>query len=159
MKRPVLEAIATLIGITIGAGIMGIPYVISKSGLLIGTLNILVIGVLMLFVNLFLAEIVLRTKGNHQLTGYAAKYLGNIGKGLMAVSMIIGIYGALLAYLIGGGSALSSIFGGDMFWYGILFFALASVIIFRGWISSRAQSLSLFQYCWPWSFSSSQSIS
>jgi tyrosine-specific transport protein len=132
MKRPVLEAIATLIGITIGAGIMGIPYVISKSGLVVGMLHILVIGFLMLFVNLFLAEIVLRTRGNHQLTGYAAKYLGNAGKGLMAFSMVIGVYGALLAYLIGGGSALGSIFGGDIFWYGILFFALGSFIIFRG---------------------------
>jgi tyrosine-specific transport protein len=132
MKRPVFEAIATLVGITVGAGIMGIPYVISKSGLLIGMLNILIIGFLTLFVNLFLAETVLRTEGNHQLTGYAAKYLGNAGKGLMAFSMVIGIYGALLAYLIGGGSALGSIFGGDIFWYGILFFALASSIIFKG---------------------------
>ena len=132
MKKATFEAIATLVGVTIGAGIMGIPYVISKSGLLVGLINIAVIGFLMLFVNLFMAEIVLRTKGNHQLTGYAAKYLGKTGKWLMAISMVIGVSGALLAYLIGGGSALSSIFGGDIFWYGILFFAFASSIIFRG---------------------------
>jgi tyrosine-specific transport protein len=116
MKKQVLEAIATLIGVTVGAGIMGIPYVISKSGLMIGAAHILVIGFLMLFVNLFLTEIVLRTKGSHQLTGYAEKYLGRAGKWIMACTMVIGVYGALIAYLIGGGSALSSIFGGDIFW-------------------------------------------
>jgi amino acid permease len=132
MKKPVFEAIATLVGVTIGAGIMGIPYVISKSGLIVGAAHILVIGLLMLFLNLFVAEIVLRTKGNHQLMGYAAKYLGKTGKWIMALSMVIGVSGALLAYLIGGGSALSSIFGGDIFWFGIGFFAFCSFIVFKG---------------------------
>jgi len=132
MKKEVLEAIATLVGVVIGAGILGIPYVVAKSGFLVGALNIIVIGLLVLFVNLFMGEIVLRTKGNHQLTGYAEKYLGMNGKMLMTVSMLLGNYGALLAYLIGEGRVLSAIFGGDAFYYSLGFFVIVSFIVYRG---------------------------
>ena len=88
--KPLLEAIATLVGFTIGAGILGIPYVIAKAGFVTGIINILIIGILVLFLNLYSGEIVLRTKGDHQLTGYASIYLGKTGKFLMAISIIFG---------------------------------------------------------------------
>ncbi|HLD97187.1 MAG TPA: aromatic amino acid transport family protein, partial [Candidatus Nanoarchaeia archaeon] len=81
------EAIATLIGTTIGAGVLGIPYVVAQSGLAVGLLHIIIIGTAAIMVNLLLGEIVLRTKGNHQLSGYAAKSLGEGGKKLMTLAM------------------------------------------------------------------------
>ncbi len=36
MKKKLFQAIATLTGTVIGAGFLGIPYVMSKSGFLIG---------------------------------------------------------------------------------------------------------------------------
>jgi tyrosine-specific transport protein len=126
------EAIATLMGLMIGAGILGIPYVVAKSGILIGALNILVIGITMIFVNLFVGEIVLRTKGNHQITGYAEKYLGKRGKWIMAAAAILGNYGALLAYLIGEGKALSAIFGGNALYFSIGYFLVVSFIVYNG---------------------------
>lgn len=131
-KKEAYEAIATLVGIVIGAGILGIPYVVSRAGFLVGALNIIIIGLLVLFVNLFMGEIVLRTKGNHQLTGYAEKYLGVSGKWLMTVAFLIGTYGALLAYLIGEGEALSAIFGGNPLLYSLGFFLVVSFIVYRG---------------------------
>ena len=99
-RKHFLEAIATLTGMVIGAGILGIPYVIAKSGFLTGLIDLVIIGLAILVLNLYVGEIVLRTKEKHQLTGYAKKYLGKWGKRLMMFSMVFGLYGALIAYTI-----------------------------------------------------------
>ncbi|MBW2990101.1 amino acid permease, partial [Candidatus Woesearchaeota archaeon] len=129
-KKRLFEAAATLIGCVIGAGILGIPYVVAKAGFITGLVNIIVIGLVFLLINLYLGEVVLRTKGNHQLTGYAEKYTGRLGKYFMFVCLIIGIYGALIAYTIGGGSALASILGWDVLLCSIIFFGILSWIIY-----------------------------
>ena len=107
------EAIATMVGTIIGAGVLGLPYVVSQAGFLTGMITILGVGLVVLLLYLYLGETVLRTKGFHQLTGYAEKYLGKWGKGLMTFAMVFGTYGALIAYLIGEGEALAAIFGGE----------------------------------------------
>ncbi|MBI2564806.1 amino acid permease [Candidatus Woesearchaeota archaeon] len=125
-------AIATLVGAIIGAGILGIPYVAAKAGFLTTLIVIVVLGAVMMLVNLLLGEVVARTKGKHQLTGYASIYLGKFGKELMALSMIIGIYGALLAYIVGEGQVLNAIFGGTTYFWAFIFFIIASAIIYGG---------------------------
>lgn len=126
------EAIATMIGTIIGAGIFGIPYVISRAGFLTGLLDLVAIGIVVLILYLYMGEIVLRTNGRHQLTGYAEKYLGKWGKLVMAFSMLFGIYGALAAYIIGEGAALSSILGGSNIIYSLLFFAAVATLMYFG---------------------------
>ncbi len=124
---------ATMIGTIVGAGVLGIPYVVSKIGFLYGFLLLLFLGVAFLYLNLFLGEVVLRTKGQHQLSGYAEKYLGKWGKAVMSSSMFLGLYGALTAYLIGEGATLQALFGfGETWWYSLIFFVVVSAIIFRG---------------------------
>lgn len=133
MDRRFLEALATLIGTTIGAGVLGLPYVVAKSGVVVGLLHIVTIGTAAMIMNLILGEIVLRTKGNHQLTGYAAKYLGKTGRRLMTLAMVAAIYGALLAYLIGVGDSVSTIMPKVApALASMLFFALASGIVYLG---------------------------
>ncbi|MBW2993019.1 GerAB/ArcD/ProY family transporter [Candidatus Woesearchaeota archaeon] len=132
MKKKEYEAIATLVGTIVGAGILGIPYVVAKAGFWTGIVNIVVLGAVVLVMYLYLGEVILRTKGKHQLTGYAEKYLGKWGKQLMAFSMIFGIYGALIAYILGEGLAFSAIFGGNPWIYSIGFFIIASFIVYRG---------------------------
>lgn len=102
---------ATLIGTIIGAGVFAIPYAMSKAGFITGLINLFVLGMAVLFLNLVLGEIVLRTRKKHQLTGYADKYLGSTGRRLMTFSLIFVVYGALIAYLIGIGKSLSAVFG------------------------------------------------
>ncbi len=104
-----LMAVATLTGTIIGAGILGIPYVVAKSGFITGAVHILALGLILLYVNLALGEVALRTKGEHQLAGYSGIYLGRTGKFLMFFSMFFGIYAALIAYIIGVGESLSFI--------------------------------------------------
>lgn len=126
------EAVATMVGCIIGAGIFGIPYVVAQAGFLTGVLDIIVIGIVVLLMYLYLGEVVLRTKGKHQLTGYAEKYLGRWGKRVMAFSMVFGIYGALTAYIIGEGFALSSVLGGNPAFYSLAFFLVVAYLTYFG---------------------------
>ena len=118
-----------------GAGFLGLPYVIAKTGFLIGFIYLILVGLFVLFVQLCLGEIVLRTKGNNQLTGYAKKYLGNKGKKLMLFIMMFYIFSTLIAYLIGGGESLSYILFGNNNYallFSILFWILLSTLTYIG---------------------------
>ncbi len=140
MKNNLFSAIAILTGTTIGAGFLGLPYVISKSGFLIGAVYIIAIGLIVMFTNLCLGEVSLRTKGNHQLTGYSEKYLGKYGKIAMFFSTIFGIYSALLAYLIVEGESISQlIFKTTEFSFhlGLLFWLLMTALLYLGFSSLK----------------------
>ena len=137
LKSRTFPAIATLTGTIIGAGFLGIPYVISKSGFPIGLFYILFLGIIMLIVRLYLGEVILRTKTSHnlQLVGYAQKYLGRTGKFLIFFSMIFGIYSSIVAYLIGEGESLSFLFFNKTSYallFGILFWLLMSILTYKG---------------------------
>lgn len=135
IKNKLLEASATLVGCTIGAGILSIPYVIAKAGFITGSIDLLIIGLLILVLNLMIGEVSLRTRGIHQLTGYASRYLGKTGGFLMAFGMFFANNGAIIAYLIMAGDFLSQLIEGNRqnaFLYTILFFALISFLIYLG---------------------------
>jgi amino acid permease len=118
--KKIFPALMILVGTTIGAGFLGIPYVVSKAGFVVGVVSLIVVAAFILLLQLYLGEVMLRTKGTHQLTGYAEKYLGKKGKYLMFFSLIFGVYSALIAYLIGEGQSLSYLFFGS-FQYAIYF--------------------------------------
>lgn len=131
-RQHVYGGISILVGVTIGAGVLAVPYAVSKAGFWTGILDLLIIGIAMLILNLCIGEVTLRTKGNHQLTGYAEKYLGRTGKHLMGASMIFGIYGAIIAYTIGGGQSLAQILGGEAWWWSAVFYTVGAIIIYKG---------------------------
>lgn len=139
------EATTTLVGTIVGAGVLAIPYAMMKAGFLTGLLIMCILSAAVIILYLYVGEIVLRTKGNHQLPGYAKKYLGSAGKGLMAFSMVFSIYGALIAYLIGIGESSAAIFGlqghsinlfgsslSVQLGFSLLFFIFAASVIFFG---------------------------
>ncbi|MEA3248658.1 MAG: aromatic amino acid transport family protein [Nanoarchaeota archaeon] len=124
----------TLTGTIMGAGILGIPYVFAQSGFLVGLFWLVVLGAVMIFVNLALGELTLRTKGVHQLSGYAEKYLGCWGKYAMFFAMFFGIYSALLAYLVGEGESLAKLFPGGInpVFFGIAFWLVMTLLLREG---------------------------
>lgn len=132
MNKPYWQAAATLMGMIIGAGILGIPYVVAKCGYLLGAINIIVLGIAIMFINLYTGEISLRTKGTHEVTGYAEKYLGKWGKLLMLISIVAMMFGAMIAYMIGVGKALNAIFGLPELVFTLLFFVVMAYIIYCG---------------------------
>jgi tyrosine-specific transport protein len=129
-------AISVLIGTIVGAGIFGIPYVIEKSGVIPGLFYFLILGILVTLIHLFFGEIILRTKEQCRLPGLARRYLGNWGKRLVMVSVVAGVSGALLAYLILGGEFLkiliSPLLNLSSLQFTLIFWLVLSYFIFRG---------------------------
>lgn len=123
----------SLLGGIIGAGFLGIPYVLRESGVLIGLIEIAVFALILMIITLFLNNFLLSMKGNHQFTGYAEKHFGKIGKFIMFCSVAVGLYSAILAYLIGVGQSLSYIFFGNInyqLYFGIGFWIILSILIY-----------------------------
>lgn len=132
MKHKTLPAAFTLTGTVIGAGILGLPYVFAKSGFLVGVFWTISIGLIMILINLYLGEIVLKTKQTHQLPGYAEKYLGKWGKRIMFFALTFGIYSALVAYLIGEAESISQILPINPIIIAICFWLIMTLLIFTG---------------------------
>jgi len=128
-------AVATMTGTIVGAGFLGIPYVVAKSGFFIGIIQIIIIGMVLMIAKLYLGEILLRTKKIHQLPGLAKIYLGKIGYSMMFFSMLFGVYSALIAYLIGEGESLSYIFTGNVsyaIYFAVGFWFILSFFVYKG---------------------------
>ncbi len=100
---------ASLIGTIIGAGVFAIPYVIVKSGVLISLFYFILLGSVVLLLHLLYGEIILRTQGRHQLSGYVKKYLGEKARKVLIVCSMLGALGALLIYIILGAEFLKII--------------------------------------------------
>ncbi|MDD2758201.1 MAG: aromatic amino acid transport family protein [Patescibacteria group bacterium] len=126
------EAVFMITGMTIGAGILGLPYVIARSGLAVGLMMILLWGLVMLLLNLMLGDIAVRTKESFQLPGFAGKYVGPWAKYLLSAVIIFSGFGTLLAYIIGEGQVLAEIFGGLPFWWSVFFWSIASFFVWMG---------------------------
>jgi tyrosine-specific transport protein len=132
MDTRTYDSIATMLGAIIGAGVLGIPFVIAKAGIVPGVCILLVLGVALLILNLMLGEVVLRTKGDHQLSGYAEIYCGSWGRWVMTASMVVGVYGALTAYTVAMGDILAWLFGGrPIVWMVLAFVVMALVLAQR----------------------------
>lgn len=133
-KKPVsvADAVFMITGMTIGAGVLGIPYVVAQVGLKVGIAYILVLGFIMLSLNLMLGEIAVKTKESLQIPGLVGKYLGRWPKYFINVMIIFGSFGALLAYIAGEGQSLAALFGGEPVVWSCVFWAIASVVVWRG---------------------------
>ena len=62
-RLTLFQSVALITGGTIGAGVLSIPYAVSKVGLTIGLFYIVSLGLLMIGLNLLLGEVVSETKG------------------------------------------------------------------------------------------------
>ena len=131
-ELPLLQAVSTMIGTIVGAGILGIPYVFSKAGFWTGVAVLAVITLAMVFMKLMFGEVTLRTYGKHQVSGYVEKYLGKFWKDLTSVILILAVSGSILAYFIGIVEVLTEIFGGSQLTWGLGFYFLASIFLYFG---------------------------
>ena len=125
----------TLTGTIIGAGILGLPYVFSKSGFLTGLFWVIFLGIIMILVNLYLGEITLKTKQTLHLKGLAEKYLGKKASKLMLLAVAFGVYSALIAYLIGEGQSFSQIFTGTTqyaIYFALAFWLIMTLLLSKG---------------------------
>lgn len=103
------RAVAVLMGTMVGVGIYGIPFVFAKAGFWVGAAWLIVLALVMVLFDLLFAELTLRTSGVHQVVGYATIWLGNGGRCLMSLANVLGLYAALLAYIIVVGEFLHNV--------------------------------------------------
>ena len=137
MNSSFVLALSTLVGTIVGAGIFGLPYVISQSGVLPAVFYFLLIGGAVMVLHLLFGEVCLRTNEKHRLIGYSQMYLGGVGKMLVIVSTLFGLLGALLVYIILGGRflaialapffSLSDTTASFLFWIVLSFFVLQGI--------------------------------
>lgn len=133
MNKKDIRAIATLSGATIGAGILGLPYIAAKAGLLSTTIIMTILTFTVLYLNLYIGEISLRTKNRHELSGYVGKYWNKFGKTLMTAGITIWILGALTAYTLGVGQALHAIFPSiSALIFSAVFYLITASVLFMG---------------------------
>ncbi|KKS23646.1 MAG: hypothetical protein A2606_01375 [Candidatus Yanofskybacteria bacterium RIFOXYD1_FULL_42_10] len=131
-----LRSAAVLVGTMVGVGVFGIPFTFAKAGFWVGFLFLIFIAGITLLTDFMYGEIILRTQAKHQLVGYAQIYLGPFFKKAVFFTAALSTYAALLAYIIISGDFLSNIFSNFFYFspatYSAIFFAVLSVIIFKG---------------------------
>jgi tyrosine-specific transport protein len=135
MDKRFWSTVFTLTGGIIGAGILALPYTFSKSGFLIGLFWLFILSFVVIFTGLCFGEVILRTRSEHHLIGYADKYLGKWGKRIVSIAFLFGIYSALIAYLIGEGRSLSIFFTGNLsysIYFAIGFWFIMAILLRDG---------------------------
>ncbi|WP_237206787.1 aromatic amino acid transport family protein [Rothia nasimurium] len=128
----VLQGIALIFGTNIGAGILSLPYAARNGGFLALAIALTIAGLLTTFSMMYIAEVSQRTKEPLQLSGLAEKYLGQAGRWVIFLAIMVNSIGALIAYAAGSGSLLNNLTGLPQLAGTLLFFALGSFIMFKG---------------------------
>jgi amino acid permease len=131
------EATAIVTGYGVGAGVLAVPYLASRSGV-IPFLIILVVGYgISLLLHLMIVEMMMRDDETTQLVELLGKYLfvGKIGKvflWLFFILIALGFIGTLTIYIVGSGEILNYIWGVPL-WVGeLIIYVLAASVVFFG---------------------------
>ena len=82
-----------------GAGVFVLPYFLYNSNFWWAVMGMFLIAMVTAVINVFYVQIICETQGDHQLPGYAKKYLDEKFKYLAAVSLMATGIGAVLAYI------------------------------------------------------------
>lgn len=136
-----VAAVAMLISSIVGVGMFTLPFISIQTGLLTIIGYFIILGFIQHWLHKLYAEIILSTKKQHRLPGYAEKYLNKSSKKIVLFLSMFSGYGALLAYTIIGGDflfqLLSPYFGGSVILYTILLLAIRSLVTLFGfaWVT------------------------
>ncbi len=133
INRSILAA-GALLGTIVGAGVFGIPFIFSRSGVFVSFIYFAVLFFVALKIHLYFSEVVLRTKEKMRLVGYANKYLGALAGNLVSFSILVGVSGSLLAYIIISGDFLHLVFPSFLTppQFSFLIWAILSLFVFLG---------------------------
>ena len=136
MTQNYLQALAIMTGYIIGVGMLSLPYLFHKSGILAFFIFFLILIPVQYMIHLIYANMIIVTKEYHRMPGYAGMYLGKKSKGLVFFAKVFGNFGGLIAYIITTGIFLNEllhpIFGGNELIYATILFLLEALIIFFG---------------------------
>lgn len=106
MNTKFFKAYGLLAGGIIGVGVFGLPAALVNAGLPVFLAQLVVVAGLVWLIQYWFLTIVQATPGRHRLPGYARIHLGVWGFRVAALGNVLGLFGALVAYLIAGGTFL-----------------------------------------------------
>lgn len=125
-----------MVGSIIGVGVFGLPYAFAQGGFALGLLALLFLGSMFVVLQLMLGEVVVQTPGHHRLVNYIGIYTGRIWKWVALLTLSLGIWGAMLAYIVVGGTflrlLLSPVLGGESAVYSYALAISASLLVYGG---------------------------
>ncbi len=125
------EGLAIIIGTQIGAGVLGLPYAAAQVGIIPAI--IVLFGIMAILLGTALISLKMSVEmGGAQISTIAHRLLGRAGGLVMYASITIMSFGALLAYVAGMGSVLASLLGVSDTLGAIIFWVLASIVIYMG---------------------------
>ena len=130
-----IKALSVFVGTIIGVGIFGLPYVASKAGFFVILFYFLAMSIIAIVIHLLFSKVALGTETLYRLPGFVGEYMGLSWKKITLFTIGAGLIGAILAYLIVGGTFLEYLFaqyfGGNNLIYTLLFFSAGAYLIFR----------------------------
>ena len=135
-NKKFFQATAVMIGYIIGVGMFGLPYLVSKAGLVPFFFFIAILLPVQYLLHLVYASMIISTRTFHRLPGYTGIYLGEGAKMFVFIAKMVGNMGALLAYIIITGVFLNELLtpwlGSHEFIYATVLFGLEAAIIYFG---------------------------
>jgi amino acid permease len=143
MDRRYLAAVGTIVGTLVGAGILALPYAVSKSGFLIGFLLLVIVGAASILMTMYTGELSFKSKRMHQLPILISRYTNKHFGLAVLLLQILTIYGAVVAYLIAIGISLSLLMGLPFALSILLVFVLSTPLILRGYATVEAVEMPL----------------
>lgn len=136
-KLSFMEASSIITGYGVGGGIMAVPYLAERNGLLVSLLIIIAAYLASVLLHLMLAEMCAREEKSIQVVELFRKHLfkGPLEKplswlffGLLALIL----FSTLAAYIVGAGEILSSLFGLPQWAGQVVFYLVAAGVVFFG---------------------------
>lgn len=127
-----LRAMATLIGTIVGVGVFGLPFVIAKAGLVLGTAEFLLLAGFEFLLLLMYAEVTVHTEGTHRFSGYVRRYLGPTAGGVAFLAILLSMFGGLLAFTILGADFWSRLSGWGPLPSALLLTGIVACVTFGG---------------------------
>lgn len=137
-----------LSGTIIGVGMFALPFVFSRAGFFLGTVELLVLTFATVAMNLLYSEVILRTPGRHLLPGFTRLYLGK-WVWLESLSAFVGFAGGLFVYILLGGVFLANLTGLSPEGGRLVFFAAGALLVFanlklEAWVNYGLTALLVF---------------
>jgi len=108
------EAMAILVGTIIGGGVFVLPYMNIKSGIVMTNIWLVILCAMVCLLHLIFGEIILKTKDEMKLPGYAGKYLGKTFKKFLNFVSVFSIAFSLLIYIVLADKFIKIILGNNL---------------------------------------------
>jgi amino acid permease len=104
-----IGSILLIVGLEIGGGILALPIIIASTGLIYGTVILLIAWSLMLYTGLLVCKANCALENNVGFATMANTYLGQRGKFVLIVVFIYTLSSIAMAYISGAGSTFSQL--------------------------------------------------